>query len=64
MEVSKGAIGRAANLIRAAANIAFGRDAEFIELCDLSNATVHWAVAEGVVTGDPFRRACRTSRRG
>jgi len=64
MEVSGGILGRAANLVRAAAFIAYGRDAAFIELCDLSNATVRWAVAQGVVAADPFRHGCRKPSRG
>lgn len=59
IEVSGGAIGRVSNLVREALMIATKRNADRIELCDLSAATSSWAIAQGFIKYDPFRLGVR-----
>lgn len=53
-EVTGGVLGRAVNLIRVALSRALRREADMIELCDLSVATREWAVDQGVTLVNPF----------
>ena len=55
MAISSGYLGRVVTLLQAAGRRAFLRDADAIELCDLSEASTSWAVAQKLVAHDPFR---------
>lgn len=55
LELSAGVVGRVVKLIRFAYGHAFSRNADLIELHDLSHAAVHWAMAQQIVDRDPFR---------
>lgn len=53
-KISGGVLGRVTNLIREALIHAVEREAEYVELYDLSFATSHWAVGQGFVKENPF----------
>lgn len=55
MAISSGYLGRVVTLLRVAGRRAFLRGADSIELCDLSDASTTWAVAQRLVAHDPFR---------
>ncbi len=55
MEVSKGVIGRAVNLVRVAFERAVCRKSDRIELCDLQAAVTNWAVTQRVAVRNPFQ---------
>ena len=55
MEVSKGVLGRAVNLVRVAFGRAVCRKSDMIELCDLQAAATEWAVAQRVAAKNPFQ---------
>lgn len=55
MAISKGYLGRVVALIQVAAQHAFLRDADAIELHDLSHACTTWAVGQKLIAQDPFR---------
>lgn len=55
MAVSRGFLGRVVSLIQVAAHRAFLRDADVIEVCDLSFACTTWAVGQKLAPHDPFR---------
>ncbi|WP_206378795.1 TniB family NTP-binding protein, partial [Sphingomonas sanguinis] len=54
MAVSNGVLGRVSNLVRSALAEALSRNAEMIEVCDLSAATQSWAMVQGFIDYDPF----------
>ena len=56
MEVSKGVLGRAVNLVRVAFQRAVCRKADMIELCDLYAATEDWAFPQRIAVRNPFRQ--------
>lgn len=60
--ISEGVIGRAVNLIGAALEIAIRREAERIELFDLSEATVRWAMAQAFIDYNPFQDGLRSAK--
>ena len=53
-EVSDGVIGRVVRLIQAALEIALRREAEWIEIHDISLAVERWAIPQGFVRRNPF----------
>lgn len=55
MAISSGYLGRVVTLLQVAGRRAFLRGADAIELCDLSDASTTWAVAQKLVAHDPFR---------
>jgi hypothetical protein len=55
MAISSGYLGRVVTLLQVAGRRAFLRGADAIELCDLSEASTSWAVAQKLVAHDPFR---------
>lgn len=54
MAISRGFLGRVVKLLQVAARHAHSRRAERIEPCDLSHATVRWAMGQGLIGYDPF----------
>lgn len=62
-EVSGGVLGRVSNLVRVALENSLLRQADFIEVADLSAATASWAVAQDFIDYDPFRAGVRHSPR-
>jgi thymidine kinase len=62
-EVSGGVLGRVSNLVRAALARALARSADRVQVCDLSHATVSWAVAQDLVEYDPFAKGVRKRAR-
>jgi len=64
MAVTGGVLGRISNLVRAALAASIRRNAEMIELCDLSAATETWAVAQGFIAYNPFKLGVARERPG
>lgn len=57
-EITGGHVGRVARLFKEATVGAVERGAEFLEPFDLSNATRHYAIANGWIDRDPFSNPC------
>lgn len=55
MAISSGYLGRVVTLLQLAARRAHLREAETIEICDLSQACSSWAVKQRLAPHDPFR---------
>jgi len=60
-KISGGVLGRVTNLVREALIHAVERDADYIELHDLSFATSRWAVGQGFVKSNPFEAQVQSS---
>lgn len=54
MAISKGYLGRVVKLLQVAARHAHSRRATRIEPCDLSHATLRWAMGQGLIGYNPF----------
>ena len=52
--VSGGLLGRVSNVVRVAYEIAFRRNADFVEPGDLSEAVRRWAVPQALIAWNPF----------
>lgn len=59
LSISDGVLGRVSNLVRVALAEAVARDADVVEICDLSLATSTWAISQNLIDYDPFRVGVR-----
>lgn len=62
--ISNGVLGRVSNLVRVALDHALSREAEIIEVYDLSAATTSWAIASGLLDYNPFLTSSPKKRGG